>query len=66
MGIDDSILLIVGKPQGIFNQQLRPHAINMLNIIIILINNIKLFKIKLFLSTEEEMDFGGLLLNKQV
>jgi hypothetical protein len=36
MEIDNSILLIVGDAQGILDQQLRPHPIYSLNIVIIL------------------------------
>jgi hypothetical protein len=36
MEVDDNILRIVSNPQRILVQQLRPHAINLLNIIIIL------------------------------
>jgi hypothetical protein len=34
MGVDDNILLIVGKPHGILDQQLSPHAAQLLNVII--------------------------------
>jgi hypothetical protein len=33
MEVDDNILQIVGYPQGILGQQLRPHSIPLLNII---------------------------------
>jgi hypothetical protein len=36
MEIDDNILLIAGNPQGILNQQLKPHPIHVLNIIILI------------------------------
>jgi len=42
MDIDDSILLIIDDPQGIIDQQLRPCPIHVLNVIIILINCLKL------------------------
>jgi hypothetical protein len=34
MEVDDNIVLIVGDQQGILDQQLRPHIIHLLNIII--------------------------------
>jgi hypothetical protein len=37
MESDDNILLIVGDPHGILDQQLRPHTMTLLNIIVILI-----------------------------
>jgi hypothetical protein len=40
MEVDDSILLIVGDPQGIFDQQLRPHQIHLINITFLIINYI--------------------------
>ncbi len=46
MEVDDNTLLIIGNPRGILDQQLRPHGINLLNIIITLINYIKLNVIK--------------------
>ncbi len=33
MEVDDNILLIVGKPHGILDQQLTPHATQLLNVI---------------------------------
>jgi hypothetical protein len=39
---DDNILLIVGDPQWILDEHLRPHMIHVLNIIIILLNYIRL------------------------
>ncbi len=47
MEVNDNILLIVGNPQGILEDQLRSHPI--LLILIILINYIKLNISKLFL-----------------
>ncbi len=44
--IDNYISLIVGDPLGILDQQLRPHPIHLLNIIIIFINYFKLDIIK--------------------
>jgi hypothetical protein len=46
MELDDSILLIVGDPQGILNWKLRPHPIHLLNIILS-INYIKFYIIRL-------------------
>ncbi len=43
MEFDDNILLIVGDPQWILDEQLRPHMIHVLNIIIILLNYISLY-----------------------
>jgi hypothetical protein len=37
MDVGDNISLIVGDPQGILDQQFRPHPIDLLNIIIIVI-----------------------------
>ncbi len=37
MEVDDNILLIVGNPQGILGQQVRPYPIHLLNDIIIII-----------------------------
>jgi hypothetical protein len=31
--VDDNSVMIVGDPQGILEQQLRPHPINLLNVI---------------------------------
>ncbi len=42
MDIEDNILLIVGDPQGILDEQLRPH-LSFINIIVIWINFIKLY-----------------------
>jgi hypothetical protein len=44
----DNISLIVGNPQGILEQLLRPRPIHLLNIIVILIYDIKFYNIKLF------------------
>jgi hypothetical protein len=38
---DDNIFLIVGDPQGLLDQQLSPHPIHLLNIIIGLISYIE-------------------------
>jgi hypothetical protein len=49
MELDNNISLIVGYPQGVLGQQLRPHPIHLLNItIIILINYNKSYFIKFF------------------
>ncbi len=45
---DNNISLIVGNPQGILEQLLRPRPIQLLNIIVILIYDIKFYNIKLF------------------
>jgi hypothetical protein len=45
---DGNISLIVDNPLGILDQQLRPHLIHLLNIII-LINYSNLYKIKLLI-----------------
>jgi hypothetical protein len=37
MEVEDNCALIVSDPQGILDQQLRPHPIHVLNIIFILI-----------------------------
>ncbi len=47
MEVDDNILLIVGDQSGILDKQLRLHPIHLLNIILILVNYIKLYIIKL-------------------
>jgi hypothetical protein len=44
MEVDDNVSLIIGDPQGILDQQLWPHPILLLNIIIILINNNDYYK----------------------
>jgi hypothetical protein len=41
MEADDYIIWIVGTPQGILDQQLRPHPVHLLNII----NSLKFSKI---------------------
>jgi hypothetical protein len=41
--VDDNTLLAVGNPQLILDQQLKPHPIHLLIIIIILINSNKFF-----------------------
>jgi hypothetical protein len=46
---DDNNLAIVGNPKGIFDQQLRPHPINLLNISFILIYYIKVYIIYVFI-----------------
>ena len=46
---DDNNLAIVGNPKGIFDQQLRPHPINLLNISIILMYYIKVYIIYVFI-----------------
>ncbi len=33
LNVYDNILMIIGDPQGILNEQLMPHPINLLNII---------------------------------
>jgi hypothetical protein len=38
MEVDNKSMLIVGEPQGILAHQSRPHLMNLLNIIIILIS----------------------------
>jgi hypothetical protein len=48
MEVDVNILLIVGDPQGILGQQLRPRSITLLNIITLLVNYYKLQLIGLF------------------
>jgi hypothetical protein len=49
MELDANIWVIVGEILVIFDQQLRPHPIHLLNITIIIINYIMLFIIELFL-----------------
>jgi hypothetical protein len=39
MDVDDISALIVGNPQGVLGNQLRPHTIHQLNIIIIMLIN---------------------------
>jgi hypothetical protein len=51
MNVGATILLIVGDPQGILDQQRRHHLIPLLNIIVILISFII---IKIFKSLTEE------------
>jgi hypothetical protein len=41
--VDDNILLIVGDPQGVLDQLLRPRPIQLLNVVIIWIIYIKLY-----------------------
>jgi hypothetical protein len=55
MKVADNIALIVGNPQGILDQQLIPPPIQLLNIIILLLNFIKLYTILLlhYLKNEE-------------
>jgi len=38
--VDDNILQIVGNQQWILDQQLRPHSIHLLNIMIIILVNL--------------------------
>jgi hypothetical protein len=45
MEVDDNILLIVGDPQLIFDQQLGPRQIHLLNTTIILISDIVFYSI---------------------
>jgi hypothetical protein len=40
--VDDNILMVLGDTQGILDQMLRPHQINLLNIVIILFSYFKL------------------------
>ncbi len=47
MGVDDMISLIVGDPQGILDEQPRPHPIYLIDIVVLSINYIKLNIIKL-------------------
>jgi hypothetical protein len=49
MKVDDNILLIVGDPQGILDQQLRTKQICILNIIIIIITLIEFIRIYILL-----------------
>jgi hypothetical protein len=46
MEVDNKISLIIGDPRGIIDQQVRPHAIHLLNIIITLMNCFILYIIK--------------------
>ncbi len=48
MKVDDTILQIVGDPQGIINYQQGRYPIHLLNIIIIFITCVKLYIILLF------------------
>ncbi len=43
MEVDDNILLIVGGQQEILDQQLKPHLIHLINIIMFIINYIKFY-----------------------
>ncbi len=45
MEADDNLLPIIGDPHWILHEYLRPRTIHLLNIIIILINCIKLYTI---------------------
>ncbi len=40
MGVDDMISLTVGDPKGVLDEQLSPHSIYIVNIVIISINYI--------------------------